>query len=117
MKKSREILRLHFDCKLSNQQIADAIRKSKGSVFNCIDRFKAAGLQWPLPEEMSDSGLEQRLYSEAARKKDETVTHDFKGIHQEISRPHGTLELLWEEYRQTCPSGLGRSSFYRHYAR
>jgi len=117
MKQTREILRLHFDCGLSNQKIADAVRKSKGSVFNCITRFKAAGLKWPLSEEMSDSGLEKCLYPEAYQKKDETVMPDFKRIHRELSRPHVTLELLWEEYRQSCPEGLSRSSFYRHYAR
>ena len=117
MKQIKEILRLHFDCKLSNQQIANATRKSKGSVFNCISRFKQAGLQWPLPEELSDSGLEKWLYPETGSKKDETLMPDFKRIHQELSRPHVTLELLWEEYRQGCPEGLSRSSFYRHYAR
>ena len=115
MKKVREIFRLHFDCKLSNQQIADAIRKSKGSVFNCLSRFREAGLEWPLPEQMSDSRLEERLYSESSLNKNEVLKPDFKRIHQELSRPHVTLELLWEEYRQSCPEGLGRSSFYRHY--
>jgi len=33
-----------------------------------------------------------------------------------MSRPHVTLELLWEEYRQEHPEGLCRSSFYRQYA-
>jgi len=117
MKKAREILRLHFDCKLSNQQIADAIRTSKGSVFNCITRFKKAGLAWPLPQEMSDSRLEKNMYpAEIEEKKNEVLMPDFKRIHRERSRPHVTLELLWEEYRQSCPAGLGRSSFYRHYA-
>jgi len=116
MKQIREILRLHFDCKLSNQQIANAIRKSKGSVFNCITRFKETGLQWSLLEEMSDSGLEQCLYPEAGGKNNKSVILDFEHIHQELSRPHVTLELLWEEYRQHCPEGLSRSSFYRQYA-
>ena len=73
MKKVREIFRLHFDCKLSNQQIADAIRKSKGSVFNCLSRFREAGLEWPLPEQMSDSMLEKSLYPERSLKKTEVV--------------------------------------------
>ena len=114
MKKVREILRLHFDCKLSNQQIAHAIRKSKGSVFNCLSRFREAGLEWPLPEQMSDSMLEKSLYPERSLKKTEVVKPDLKRIRQELSRPHVTLELLWEEYRQSCPEWLGRSSFYRH---
>jgi hypothetical protein len=62
MKKTREVLRLHFDCRLANQQIADAVRVSKGSVFNYIDRFKNSGLVWPLPPEMSDSQLVEKLF-------------------------------------------------------
>ncbi len=116
MKQIREILRLHFDCRLSNQQIANAIRKSKGSVFNCITRFKETELRWPLLEGMSDSDLEQCLYPETAGKNNNSVMPDFMHIHQEFSRPHVTLELLWEEYRQSLPNGLSRSSFYRHYA-
>ena len=116
MKKTREILRLHFSCNLSNRQIASAIRKSKTSVFNCLGRFKGAGLEWPLPEEMIDSELEARLYPETASKRNKEIARDFEGIHQEMSRPHVTLELLWEEYRQGHPEGLCRSSFYRQYA-
>ena len=117
MKKTREILRLHFDCNLSNRQIADATRQSKGSIFNCISRFKASGQEWPLPEGMRDSQLEHSLYPEHRETRKEAVMPDFKQIHQERSRPHVTLKLLWEEYRQSCPDGLSRSSFYRHYAR
>ena len=115
MKKTREVLRLHFDCGLANQQIADAVRVSKGSVFNYIDRFKTSGLAWPLPPEMSDSQLVQKLFPEKHKAVPEDVGPDFKRIHTELSRPHVTLELLWEEYRQMCPEGLSRSSFYRRY--
>lgn len=115
MKKVREILRLHYDCKLSNQQIADAVKKSKGSVFKCLERFKAARLVWPLPAEMSDSRLEEALYPQVSGKQNRVILPDFEYIHREMSRPHVTLELLWEEYQKNEPSGLCRSSFYRHY--
>ena len=64
IKKIREVFRLHFECKLSNQQIDSAVRKSKGSVFNCLNRFKDAGLTWPLSKQMTESGLEAKLYPE-----------------------------------------------------
>ena len=115
MKKIREVLRLHFECKLSNRQIGSAVRKSKGSVFNCLNRFKEAGLSWPLPEQMTDSELETKLYPQIKEEGHGKSQPDFDYIHQEMSRPHVTMELLWEEYRQTHPEGLSRSSFYRHY--
>jgi transposase len=115
MKKTREILRLHFDCTLSNQQIADAVRKSKGSVFNCLERFKTFGLQWPLSGNMTDSQLEDKLYPQASGKHNEAILPDFEHIHRELSRPHVTLELLWDEYQTSHHEGLCRSSFYRQY--
>lgn len=115
MRKTREILRLHFDGKLSNQQIADAVKKSKGSIFNCLERFKAAGLSWPLPEQISDSQLADKLYPRPSDKHNETKLPDFEYLHRELSRPHVTLELLWDEYQKGQPDGLCRSSFYRQY--
>lgn len=115
MKKTREILRLHFECNLSNQQIADAVRKSKGSVFNCLERFKATGLGWPLSGDLTDSQLEGRLYPQVSGKHNAVILPDFEYIHRELSRPHVTLELLWDEYQESRPSGLCRSSFYRQY--
>ena len=45
----------------------------------------------------------------------EDILPDFEYIHEELTRPHMTLELLWNEYAQHNPEGLRRSSFYRHY--
>ena len=33
-----------------------------------IKRFQAAGLNWPLPEELTDAALEARLFSDAGTK-------------------------------------------------
>ena len=116
MRKAREILRLHFDGGLSNQQIAQAVKKSKGSIFNSLERFKEAGLEWPLPGEMSDNQLEAKLYPQVSGKHNEARLPDFEYIHRELSRPHVTLELLWDEYQKSHhPEGLCRSSFYRQY--
>ncbi len=62
MRKLREILRLHFESRLSNQQIADALRMSKTSVFNTLNRFKESEISWPIPEDMPETELETRIY-------------------------------------------------------
>ena len=115
MRKIRDVLRLHFESKLSNRQIADALRISKTSVFNIMDRFKESEITWPIPQEMSDTELEANIYSGKPLKGKEDILPDFEYIHEELTRPHMTLELLWNEYSQNNPDGLGRSSFYRHY--
>ncbi len=115
MRKVREILRLHYESRLSNQQIADALRISKTSVFNIVGRFKESGMVWPVREEQSDTELEARIYRKEPSKSKSDILLDFEYINEELARPHMTLELLWNEYAQDNPEGLSRSSFYRHY--
>ncbi len=54
MRKIRDVLRLHFESKLSNQQIADTLRISKTNVFNTLTRFKESEITWPIPYDLSD---------------------------------------------------------------
>ncbi len=115
MRKVREILRLHYESGLSNQQIADALRVSKTSVFNTLGRFKESGMSWPVPKDLTDTELEAGIYRKESSGKKSDILPDFEYIEDEVSRPHMTLELLWNEYAQNNPEGLGRSSFYRHY--
>ena len=128
MRKVREVLRLHFESKLSNQQIADALRISKTSVFNNLCRFKESGIIWPVPEGMLDTELEAVVYrGKPTNEKEDILSKtclsgrqartepDLAHIQEELTRPHMTLELLWNEYSQNNPEGLSRSSYYRHY--
>ena len=115
MRKIREILRLHFDSKSSNRQIADALQMSKTNVYNSLSRFKESELTWPIPEDMPDTELQEGIYSEKPLKGKEDILPDVQYIQEELTRPHMTLELLWKEYAQDNPEGLSRSSFYRHY--
>ncbi len=117
MLKLRDVLRLHFESTLSNQQVADALRISKTNVFNTLSRFKESEIIWPIPEDMSDTELESLMYRKDPSKEKEVTSPDFDYIHEELSRPHMTLELLWNEYSENNPEGLRRSSFYRHYQR
>jgi len=115
MRKLREVLRMHFDNKLSNQQIADALRMSKTNVYNSLSRFKESELTWPIAKDMPDTELEAGIYSGKPLTGKEDILPDVQYIQEELTRPHITLELLWNEYAQDNPQGLSRSSFYRHY--
>jgi transposase len=114
VRKIREIFRLHFVGKLSNRQIAEDQKVSKTTVQDCIDRFNKAALTYPFPAELTDEKLHARLYPGTVIKngKQQPVWED---IVREMSRRHVTLTLLWEEYRDTYPDGLGRTQFYEHY--
>lgn len=96
----KEILRLHFEVKLSQHQIARSLSLSSGAVNKYLALAKAALIQWPLPQELSESELRVLL-----RPHVDTVSHyhepDYASIHQELKRKGVTLVLLWQEYEQT----------------
>lgn len=117
MRKILDILRLHFSGNLSNQAIADALRISKGSVFNCLKRFEDAGLTWPLPADFSQGALKVKLYPSKVSPAKLLSESELDRFLSELKRPHVTRRLLLKEYRQENPGGIGRSQFYAQLAR
>ena len=118
MRKTREVLRLYFELKLGQRQIARSASVSQSTVHEYVERFRAAGLSWPLPAEMSELELERRLFpSDSSTVKPGSRTPpDFAHIHGELQRhKHTTLQLLWEEYRAAHPDGYAYSRFCHHY--
>lgn len=61
MRKIRDVLRCHYEQRLSNDEIARVVEIAKGSVHNILHRFHHSGLAWPLPATMADSALECTL--------------------------------------------------------
>jgi len=118
MRKIREVLRLKFELKLDNRQIAASCKISHVTVGKYLSRFAAAGLNWPLPEEMDDGQIRRRLFGGAdvavqpARQLPDPAT-----MHLELRRKGVTLQLLWQEYREAHPEGYGYTQFCEHYHR
>ena len=94
MRKILDILRLHFSGGLSNQRIADALKISKGSVFNALQRFEITKLTWPLPETLSQSELLALLYPKKEEQEPSKIPlPNFESILTELKRPRdGQLE-------------------------
>ena len=61
MIKLREILRLKYEAKLSLRQISSCLNLSIGVISKYVQRADAAGLGWPLPDEVSDQVLKAKL--------------------------------------------------------
>ena len=68
MRKIRDVLRLAFDTKLGNRAIARCVNASPATVGDYIRRARAQGLGWPLPPELDDTALEERLFPAAKPK-------------------------------------------------
>ena len=122
MRKTREVLRLYFDLKLGQRQVARSANVSQSTVHEYLERFTATGLSWPLPAEMSESELEAKLFpadpGKGARCKTERPLPDFAHIHEELQgHKHTTRQLLWEEYRAAQPDGYGYTRFCYLYQR
>lgn len=62
MRQVREVLRLKF-AGVPTREIARRIGVAASTARATIDRFRAAGLSWPLPDEMTDAALETQLYT------------------------------------------------------
>ena len=62
MRKVREILRLHFEAELSERQISKICQVGKGTIRRYLERLKAAGLSWPLPDDLDEATLEKKLF-------------------------------------------------------
>jgi transposase len=112
MRKINEVARLKAG-KLSNRQIARSCKIARSTVADYLERLKEAGLSWPLPPEMDEEHLDIRLFQrpdvrgrDAAR-----PLPDWPLIHKELRRKAVTLNLLWQEYRETYPDGYGYSQF------
>ena len=117
MRQVREVLRLKFVGGVPIREIARRIGVAASTVRTTIRRFQAAGLSWPLSDELTDAVLETRLFPDAGSKQGHRrqVEPDWAGIHRELKRKHVTLSILWEEYIARDPEGYGYSRFCELY--
>jgi transposase len=116
MRKIHEILRLHFDCKLSNREIATSCLVSRSTVSDYIHRAQAAGLGWPLPADCDELKIEKLLFpSCSGRPKTAAPMPDCAEIYEKLKQKGMTLALLWERYRMANSDGFQYSHFCELY--
>ena len=110
-----EILRLHFEFKRSNRDIARVLQLSHMTVAEYLRRAKLAGLGWPLAEGMTESVLDTLLFPVPDASTVKRPEPDWAVVHRELGRKGVTLDLLWQEYRETHADGFQYSGFCAHY--
>jgi transposase len=119
MRKLKEVLRLH-SLGLSQHQIARSCSISQSTVHEYVSAAQTAGVKWPLPEDWDDQQIEQTLFPQRPapaiwRKHPEP---DWTQIHQELQTHKDlTLQLVWQEKRESNPEGYGYSRFCDLYRR
>jgi transposase len=115
MRKIKEILRLKFDLKRTNRDIAKSLGVSNSTVGNCLRRQAKLGLDWSLATRLDAEELEKLLYPTTQNKIDHTYDFEWIEVHQRLKRKGITLLLLWEEYKQKYPSGVSYSRYCHVY--
>ena len=118
MRKIHTVLRLHFESGLSRREIAQSQSISYGTVANYLRRAQTAGLNWPLPADLSERELTAALFPErtTSNAHHRFVEPDYPRIHLELKSVGMTKQLAWEEYRQTHPdNGYSYSQFCHRY--
>src|SRR5258708_12106629 len=62
MRKIKEVLRLRFELRLGQREIARACSISQGAVHNYLKRAAVAGVAWPIPGGWGEQRVEQALF-------------------------------------------------------
>ena len=99
----KDILRLRRDAGLSLREIARSLNLSVGVVSKYLQLATTAGIGWPLPAELDEDTLAQKLQPPPAASPFPIPLPNFAELHQELRRKGVTLQLLWEEYAQANP--------------
>jgi hypothetical protein len=112
MRQLRYMLRLHHDG-VSAREIGRTLGVTRSTIQDNLRRAQASGIDWPVPAELTDDILEQRLFARGGTKAGlrRRSEPDWGTPARELKRAGVSLMVLWEEYRVTQPDGYGYSRF------
>lgn len=113
MRQIRELLRLHYEEGLSQRLIARAQGVVRSTVERVLKRFAESELTWPPDPALTDAELERRLYRGPAHQgtAKTCLRPNYAEIVRQLARKGVTRRLLWSEYRDLHPEGVGYSVF------
>jgi transposase len=120
MRHVRDVMRLK-SAGMPIREIARRVGTAPSTVRLTIRRFEAAGLTWPLVDDITDTELEARLFASAGAGPGTRRGHrrqaepDWSAVHRELKRKHMTLSIVWEEYIAGEPGGYRYSRFCELY--
>lgn len=113
----REILRLD-SLGLNKSQIAEACGCSRTTVIQVLRQADAHCISYPIPNELSDKDLSEKLFPSAPDKPVYRMP-DYDRVHKELQRSGVTMKLLWLEYCEQCRASgelpYQSTQFNKHY--
>jgi transposase len=118
MIKIRQILRLHTQGH-SKLKIAMQTGVARNTLKKYLAAFTASGLSFEQINVLSDKDLEDMFVKpedKPLNEKLQTLFSLFPGVDKELKKKGVTRQMLWQQYRQGNPNGLGLSQFKQYYA-
>src|SRR5690606_11821619 len=115
VRRIREMLRLHLACGLGMRQIARSLGVSHSTVSELLHRAAAAGLRWPLPEDLDEPALEAMRYPADPQGRHGGPDPAWGWVHRQRRRKGVTSQLLWVEYKGGHPDGYQYSRLWERY--
>jgi transposase len=87
------------------------------TIVDYLDRADKAGVHWPIPATMDERTLGRLLFpSKSGSGHSAFIDLDYTHIKEELTLPHVTKQLLWQEYRQQHPdNGYSYAQFCARY--
>jgi transposase len=121
MRKIKEILRLKFNCGISEREISRSCQISRSTVADYLRRATAAGLNWGEAQALPQIQLEERLFpNEHIPSSVQRPPPDCEYIYNQLRtyrKFNLTLSQLWLEYKEKHPDGYQYTQFCEHYWR
>jgi len=102
MRKIREVLRLTHELGLSVRQVREATGVGKTAVSEYVSRARVIGITWPIPPEITDAELEQRLFTPATCPGDRVPPR--RGTQGNAQSPFFQVPSTYERTRNLHPS-------------
>ena len=113
MRRIHRLMTLRFGAGATTRAISRELGISHSTVREYLARIAAAGITWPLPAELGDLELEQRLFVNGGVRGGARhhVEPDWAAVARELKRPGVNLMILWEEYRAVHSDGYAYSRY------
>jgi transposase len=118
MRKIRDVFVCIFEKKFKQRATARCTGLSRTAIADCLTRFAAAGLSWPLPSEIDDEKLENLLFPVKPVSISKRVEIDFSIVHEERKQKGATLSVLYDEWCQNINplDTISYSQYCRRYS-
>ena len=121
MRKIKEVLRLKYNCNLSEREISRSCQVSRSTVADYLMKAKAAGISWPEALALTDTQIEESLFpvkrmSRSVKRPDPDCEYIYNEL-RTYRKVNLTLIQLWLEYKEKHPDGYQYSQFCDLYRR